>query len=148
MTRETKIGLVVAGSFLCLVAIVVASIVVCICVKERFDSAGEKLGAIAFGVLFFCVGVWLAWPLALLIADWWTDSERLATYIDNRDAQEVVHGYFRAGTMNSTTWLAPGIGLCVASANSSFTLCGPDGSPTRTTVSPLVSTVGHDWPST
>ena len=34
--------------------------------------------------------------------------------------------------------MAPGIGLCVASANSSFTVCGPGFSPTRTTVPPLV----------
>ena len=55
---------------------------------------------------------------------------------------------YLCGTVNSTTWLAPGIGLCVASANSSLTLCGPGFNPTRTTVSPLVSTVGHDWSST
>jgi hypothetical protein len=48
---------------------------------RRFDSAGEKLGVMAVGVLLFGIGVWLAWPLALLIADWWTDSERLARFV-------------------------------------------------------------------
>src|SRR4030095_10760538 len=41
---------------------------------------------------------------------------------------------YLCGTVNPTTWLAPGIGLCVASASSSLTLCGPGFSPTRTTV--------------
>src|SRR6267143_2375411 len=52
--------------------------------------------------------------------------------------------YFCSGTVNSTSLVAPGNGLCVASANSRRTVCGPGFNPTSTTVSPLVSTIGHD----
>jgi hypothetical protein len=70
-------------------AIAVASVLVWVSVTDRFDSAGEKLGVMAVGVLLFGIGVWLAWPLALLIADWWTDSERLARFVENREAKDV-----------------------------------------------------------
>ncbi len=79
-------GIIVQTAF-GIIVIAVASFVIYVSIKD-VDTVGSKLVSLAFGVLFLGIGIWCAWPLALLIADLVGGSEHLARYTQKRETQE------------------------------------------------------------
>lgn len=84
----TRVRGVIFQSIFGIFAIVVAFLALYICVTEPFDTIVSKVLGIAISLAFVGVGVWHAWPLVLLIADWATGGSHLALYMEERNVQE------------------------------------------------------------